>query len=58
MKKLKMEQLENEMLETGLVTEETLQIVYSINGYKLETTESVLYAITGLRNLEQLQAES
>ena len=36
------------------VTEQTLQIVASINGYTLDTLLDVLYAHTGYRNFEQL----
>lgn len=37
------------------ISEETLQIVTSINGYTVDTLEDVLYAATGYRSFEQLE---
>ena len=37
------------------VSEQTLQIVTSINGYTCETLLAVLYAHTGYRNFDQLE---
>ena len=45
------------LMELG-VSEQTLQIVTSINGYTLETLEDVLYAHAGYRSFEQLENES
>lgn len=36
------------------VSEQTLQVVTSINGYSEETMLDILYAVTGYRNFEQL----
>jgi hypothetical protein len=36
------------------VSEQTLQIVTSINGYSMDTLTDVLYAHTGYRNFDQL----
>lgn len=36
------------------VSEQTLQIVTSINGYSLDTLTDVLYAHTGYRSFDQL----
>lgn len=36
------------------VSEQTLQIVTSINGYSMDTLNDVLYAATGYRNLDQI----
>lgn len=36
------------------VSEQTLQIVTSINGYTLETLENVLYAHAGYNSFDQL----
>lgn len=50
----------NEMwdkLEELGVSEQTLQIVTSINGYTTDTLEDVLYAHTGYRNFDQLDDE-
>ena len=41
------------LLDMG-VSEQTLQIVTSINGYTLQTLEDVLYAHTGFHSFEQL----
>ena len=36
-----------------LASEESLKLVTCLNGYSLETMESVLYALTGYRSYEQ-----
>lgn len=41
-------------LEELGVSEQTLQIVTSINGYNRETMDDVLYAHTGLRSFDQI----
>lgn len=41
------------LVEMG-VSEETLQIITSINGYSLETLESVLYAYADYHSFDQL----
>lgn len=43
----------DELVELG-VSEQTLGIVTSINGYTLETLQDVLYAHTGYRTFDQL----
>jgi len=45
------------LLDNRIVSEETLNIVTSINGYNLNTLEDVLYATTGYRSLNQLEEE-
>lgn len=45
------------LLENNLASEEALQLVTNINGFNLETLESVLYSTTGYHTLEQLQEE-
>ena len=45
------------LMELG-VSEQTLQVVTSINGYTLETLEDVLYVHAGYRSFEQLENES
>ena len=40
------------LLEMG-VSEQTLQIVTSINGYNMETMNDILYAHTGERSFEE-----
>lgn len=44
-------------LDYDICSEETLNVVTSINGYSLETMADILYATTGLRNIEQLKSE-
>jgi hypothetical protein len=46
----------DKLIEEG-VSEQTLQVVTSINGYSTETLLDVLYAVTGYRNFEQLDEE-
>ena len=43
------------LTESGIATEEELQLVTSINGTSCETLESVLYVRTGYRSLEQIE---
>ena len=43
------------LLDKGIVSEETLRVVTSINGYNIDTLEDVLYATTGYRSLEQIE---
>lgn len=47
----------DKLLELG-VSEQTLQVVIDINGYKEQTMLDVLYASTGYRNFEQLDSEA
>lgn len=50
--------VENEMwdrlMELG-VSEQTLQLITSINGYSTETLLDLLYAHTGLRSFDQIE---
>ena len=41
------------LIESGLASEETLQVVTNINGYSLDTLESVLYATAGYHSFDQ-----
>ena len=43
------------IIERKIVSEETLNIVTSINGYSIETMNDVIYAATGYHNREQLE---
>lgn len=43
------------LTESGIATEEELQLVTSMNGYNIETLESVLYVRTGYRNIDQIE---
>ena len=44
----------DKLMELG-VSEQTLQVVTSINGYSEETMEDVLYAVTGYQDFDQLE---
>ncbi len=45
------------LIESGIATQEELELVTNINGYTEETLNDVIYARTGYRNLEQLLGE-
>lgn len=45
------------LIENGLASEETLQVVTSINGYSLDTLESVLYATAGYHKFNQMDED-
>ena len=45
------------LLESGIATEAELSLVSCINGWNLESMESVLFARTGYRSLEQIREE-
>ena len=48
------EQMWDKLQDLG-VSEQTLQLVTSINGYSRQTLEDLLYAHTGYRNFDQLE---
>lgn len=41
------------LIDYELVSEETLDIITSINGYNEETLDDVLYCVSGYRDMEQ-----
>lgn len=45
------------LIDSGIAEEQTLQVATAIGGYSLETLESVLYALTGYREFDQLEDE-
>ena len=45
----------NYMTETGIATEDELKLVTCINGFSIETLESILFARTGYRSVEQIR---
>lgn len=45
------------IIEYGIASEETLQVVTCINGYSRETLEDVIFAVTGYRTLEQWEED-
>lgn len=50
---LKLDDIWDLFLSYDVCSEETLRVVTSINGYSLQTMKDILFATTGLRNLEQ-----
>lgn len=45
------------LVDTGIATDEELQLVTSINGYNIDTLNDVIYVRTGYHNIEQLEME-
>ena len=52
-KKMELEEQYNYLIDYGIVSQETLDIITSINGYSEETINDVLYATTGYHDMEQ-----
>ena len=46
--------LYDNLIELQIATEDEIDLVSNINGFSLETMEDILYAKTGLRDIEQL----
>ena len=42
------------IIEYGIASEETLNVITNINGYSIETLNDVIYCVTGYRNFNQL----
>jgi hypothetical protein len=45
------------LIDTGIATEEELQLITGINGYSENTLNDVLYYRTGYENINQLTEE-
>lgn len=45
------------LIDYSVATEEELRLITSINGYNVESLESVIYARTGYNSLDQLKEE-
>ncbi len=45
------------IIEYGIATQEELQLITHINGYSIETLDSVIYARTGFNTVEQFYNE-
>jgi len=45
------------LVDTVGVSEETVQVVTSINGYSKESMKDILYAVTGYKNFDQYENE-
>lgn len=43
----------NYLIDCGIVSEETLDIITNINGYCEETLDDVLYCVSGYNSIEQ-----
>lgn len=54
---MKINNLWNKIISYSIATEEELQLITSINGYKEETLNDVIYARTGYRSLEQYEEQ-
>lgn len=50
---MSLEQYYNYLVESGIVSEETLDVVTAINGYNEEALDDVLYVKSGYRDIEQ-----
>ncbi len=55
MKKLKVNELWDELLEMELFTEEELKLLTNINGLSIETLNDAIYARYGYRDYEQMK---
>ena len=51
------EQVWDLLLQYDIATENELQLVTTINGYSIDSLNDILYARTGLRDIEQLLDE-
>ena len=45
------------LIEYGVATQEELKLITCINGYNMDTMNSVIYARTGYQDIEQIQDE-
>ena len=45
------------LIEYGVATQEELELITCINGYNMDTMNSIIYARTGYQNIEQIQDE-
>ena len=43
------------IIELGVATDAEIKLVFNINGYSMDTVESVIYARTGYKNIEHLE---
>ena len=43
------------LIDCNIATEQEICLVTSINGYNIESLESILYSRTGYRSLEQIK---
>ena len=50
---MNLEQYYNYLIDYEIVSQETLDIITSINGYREETLDYILYCVCGYRDIEQ-----
>jgi len=50
----KINQVWDYIIDSGIATQEELELVTNINGYTIETLNDVIYARTGYNDIEQL----
>jgi hypothetical protein len=50
---MNLEEYYNYLIDYELVSNETLDIITSINGYNEETLNDILYCVSGYRDIEQ-----
>lgn len=55
MKKLKVNELWDELLKMELFTEEELKLITNMNGLSIETLNDAIYARYGYRDYEQMK---
>ena len=51
------EQIWDLLINYNVATQDELELVTSINGYSIDTLDSIIYARTGYRNIEQLMED-
>lgn len=49
---MELEEYYNYLIDTCIVSDETLQVVTCINGYSVNTLNDVLYTVTSYRDIE------
>lgn len=50
---MELEEYYNYLIDTEIVSEDSLRLITRINGYNEQTLDDVLYCTTGYRDLEQ-----
>lgn len=54
---MELDEIWNYLVETGITTQEELELITCINGYNEETLNDVIFARTGVRDIESLKEE-
>ena len=50
---MELEEYYNYLVNTNIVSAETVNIITDINGYNKNTLDDILYCVTGYRDIEQ-----